>query len=169
VIVEAKTKSCVPYYSLRNDFGHRVPAGSQHHQAVEAEGHAGAGREARVHRGQEPIRYGERRVAFADSPLRFDLDPSAQLGRVGQFVIAVAELDSRNVELEPLGDLSQSRRRWPCFTADGRCTTCSRARSGSASSTARCRAFPAGRSASNCASWKLMGSFDAKSTRRRSP
>ena len=76
----------------------------RHQQAVEAEGHAGTLGKAGVHRVEQPALRRKRTISVAAAECRLGSNAAAQLTRIGQLLVAVADFDAREIKLKALGN-----------------------------------------------------------------
>ena len=81
----------------------------QHHEPVHSQRHPRAIRQAGFHRGEQAVGFRQRAGVVLFAELILLLHAELQFRWVRQFVIAVANLDALEIQLEPLGDGPMTR------------------------------------------------------------
>ena len=89
-----------PLERERNYVANGIGSEAEHDQSIDAQGDSCASRQTVLHGGQQSSRLWN--VFFAGS--RLTLDARLQFDRIRQFVVAVAEFDAVDVQLEAFGD-----------------------------------------------------------------
>ena len=80
-----------------------IDAGSEHDEPIDPDGDSGAGGQTVIHGGEQAVVHGNFREFSVLSGRQIGLEPMALLGRVGEFVVTVGELDPVDPGFESLG------------------------------------------------------------------